>query len=72
MKMQGHQIPSSPYERVGLELLELSMERKKVIALVTTDHYSDFIELDFLTLTTTNIVASVENVTLRDMAFQKS
>jgi transposase InsO family protein len=37
---------------VGLELLEL----KKVIALVTMDHYFDFIEVDFLKSTTANIV----------------
>jgi hypothetical protein len=32
------------------------MEEKKAIALVTTDHYSDFIEVDFFTSTTANIV----------------
>jgi hypothetical protein len=56
MEMQSHQIPSSQYERVGLDLLELPMEGKKVIALVTTDHYSDFIEVDFLKSTTTDIM----------------
>jgi hypothetical protein len=56
MEMQSHQNPSSPYKRVGLDLLELSMEGKKVIALVTTDHYSDFIEGDFLKSTTADVV----------------
>jgi hypothetical protein len=41
---------------VGLDLLELSMEGKEMISLVTTDHYSDFIEVYFLDSTTTNIV----------------
>jgi hypothetical protein len=43
---------------VGLDLLELSMEAKKVIALVATDHYSDFIEVDFLKSTTADIKSS--------------
>jgi hypothetical protein len=32
------------------------MERKKVTALVTTDHYSDFMKADFLKSTTADIV----------------
>jgi hypothetical protein len=34
----------------------VSMEGKKVIELVTTDHYSDFIEVDFLKSSTADIV----------------
>jgi hypothetical protein len=41
---------------VGLDLLKLSMEGKKVIALVTTDHYSDFIEVYFFKSSTADIV----------------
>jgi hypothetical protein len=55
--MQNHQIPSSPHERVRLDFLELmSMEGKKVIALITTDHCSDFIKVYFLKSTTADIV----------------
>jgi hypothetical protein len=54
-KVTKSQIPSSPYERVGLDLLELSMEGKEV-ALVTTNHYSYFIKVDFLKSTTADIV----------------
>jgi hypothetical protein len=48
---------------MGLDFLELSMEGKKVIVLVTTDYYSDFIEVDFLKSTTADIskVAVTDN-----------
>lgn len=51
--MSTHEIPKYPFQRVHLDLCEVSMEGCKTTMLVTADSYSDFVEVDILKSTST-------------------
>lgn len=57
LPMQIHNVPVYPFQRVGIDLCEVTQANgEKINMLVTEDYYSDFFEVDFLKSTTANLV----------------
>lgn len=46
--MQSAEIPEHPFQIVSMDLGELTHEGKKMIVLVSVDHFSNYLEVDFL------------------------
>lgn len=43
--MQTHEIPQLPFQRVGMDIMQITPTEKY---LITVDHFSDFFELDYI------------------------
>lgn len=46
--MMSHEIPTQPWERISMDVMETAIGDKKKRFLITVDHYSDFFEIDEL------------------------
>lgn len=46
--MISHEIPTQPWERISMDVMETAVGDKKRRFLITVDHYSDFFEIDEL------------------------
>ena len=57
--MTTHQIPDYPFQRVNVDLGEVTKDGRKVTMMVMADSFSDFIEVDFLNNTKTLTIINV-------------
>ncbi|GFR97706.1 endogenous retrovirus group K member 113 Pol protein-like [Elysia marginata] len=52
--IQQHEMPESPWKKIAYDLMELQGRHY----LITVDYYSNFIEADFLTMTSAEMVTN--------------